>query len=98
MYIFAWFQRKSVKLLARQDRCSYRPGVLERQTQPGVLLDAEGVGAQNRCGDVAKYAVSTRHHHLEVLQTNREISPAAGHAATLSIRQQTFSILKVMEI
>lgn len=66
--------------------------------QPGVLIDAEGVGTQNRCGDVTKYAVSTRHHGLEVLQTNREISPAAGHAATTSIRQQTLSILKVMEL
>lgn len=87
-----------MKLFARQDRCSYRPGVLERQAQPGVPLDAEGVGAQNRCGDVTKYTVSTRHHGLEVLQTNREVSPAAGHAATTSIRQQTFSVLKVMEI
>lgn len=66
--------------------------------QPGVLLDAEWVRSQNRSGGFAKYAVSRRHHRLEVLQTNPEISPAASHAATESICQQTFSILKLMEI
>ena len=34
---------------------SYRPGEVERQTQPGVLLlDAERVGAQDRCDDSAE--------------------------------------------
>lgn len=77
---------------------SYRPGEVEWQPQPGRLLDAEGVGAQHRCGDCAKYTISGRHHRLEVLQTNPEISPAACHAAAESVCQQTFSILKVMEL
>lgn len=82
-----------------KDRCSYRPGeVVQRQTQPGVLLDAEGVCAENRCGGFPKYTVSRSHIGLEVLQTNPEISSAAGHAAAKSRGQQTFSILKVMEI
>lgn len=77
---------------------SYRPGEVERQTQPRVRRDAEGVGAQHGRGGLAEYTVSGRHHRLEVLQAQPEISPAAGHAAAASIRQQTVSILKVMEI
>lgn len=81
-----------------RDRCSYRPGEVERQAQSGVLRDAERVGAQNRCGGFAKNTLSRRHHRLEVLQTNPEISPAASHAAAKSVCQQTLSVLKVMEI
>lgn len=82
----------------QQNRCSYRPGEAERQTQPGVLLDGEWIGAQNWCGDVAKYTVSRRHHCLEVLQAHREISPAASRAAVASILQQTLSILKLLQL
>lgn len=81
-----------------QRRCSYRPGEVERQTQPGVLLDAERIGAQYGCGDFAKYTMSRRHHRHEVLQADREISPAAGRAAGASVRQQTFSVLKVLQL
>lgn len=77
---------------------SYRPGEVEGQTQPGVLLDVKGTGAQDGCGDFAKYAVSRRHHRLEVLQAKREISPAASRAAVASIRQQTLRILKLLQI
>lgn len=66
--------------------------------QPGVLLDVEWIGAQYGCGDFAKYTISRRHHRLEVLQANREISPAASRAASASIRQQTFSVLKLLQI
>lgn len=78
--------------------CSYRPGEAERQTQPGVLLDVEWIGAQNWCGDFAKYTVSRGHHLLEVLQAHREISPAASRAAVASVRQQTLRILKLLQI
>lgn len=84
--------------LLNQDRCSYRPGEVERQTQPAALLDAEGVGAENRCGDPAKQIVPGGDRSLEVLQPNPEKSPAARPAATESVCQQTFSILKVMEL
>lgn len=78
---------------------SYRPGEVQRQPQPAVLLlDAEGAAAQNRCNGSAKNAVSGRHHGLVVFQTNPEECAAAAHAATLSICQQTLRILKVMEI
>lgn len=62
------------------------------------MLDAEGVGAQNRCGGLAKYTVSRRHLLLEVLQTNLEISPAAGRAAAEPVCQQTFRVLKMMQL
>lgn len=81
-----------------QGRCSYRPGEVERQAQPGVLLDVERIGAQYGCGDFAKYTLFRRHHCLEVLQANREISPAASRATSVSIRQQTFSVLKLLQI
>lgn len=78
---------------------SYRPGEVERQAEPGVLLDAERVSAQNRCNGVAKNAPSRRNHGLEVLQTHPEIGSAAGHAAAaVSVRQQTLCILKMMQL
>lgn len=66
--------------------------------QPGVLLDAEWIGAKYGCFDFAKYTISRRHNCLKVLQANREISPAASRAASASIRQQTFSVLKLLQI
>lgn len=78
---------------------SYRPGEVERQAEPGVLLDAERVSTQNRCNGVAKNAPSRRDHCLEVLQTHPEIGSAAAHAAAAaSIRQQTLRILKMMQL
>lgn len=48
------FSLELCQVILQEDRCSYRPGEVERQTQPGVLLHAERVCAQNRCRDFAK--------------------------------------------
>lgn len=99
MFKLVWHCVKARVEAVYPHRCSYRPGKVERQAQPGVLLDAERVGAQHRCDGFAKNAVSRRHHRLEVLQTHPEISLAARHAAAAaSICQQTFRVLKLMEL
>lgn len=62
------------------------------------MLDAEGVGTQDRCAGSPEQTFTRRYYSLEVFQANCEKCPAATLPATLSVCQQTMSILKMMEL